>query len=226
MSKVAILQSNYIPWKGYFDLISKSDFFVIYDEVQYTKNDWRNRNLIKTPKGLQWLTIPVQQENLQQKIFETKVVMNNWQRKHKSSLQVNYSKAMYFKNFKDEIFNQYDIKSNLLSDINISFIRCICSILEIDTTIIDSRELVLSGDRNSRLLEACKKLNARTYISGPSAKNYLNIHLFEQQGINIEWMDYTGYNEYSQLYPPFAHNVSILDLIFNMGAQTKDYLKK
>ncbi|HXD94869.1 MAG TPA: WbqC family protein [Bacteroidia bacterium] len=223
--KVAILQSNYIPWKGYFDLIAKCDVFVLYDEVQYTKNDWRNRNLINTQNGLQWLTIPIRQENLHQKIFESKISVNNWQRKHISSLQGSYSKALFFNDFKEEIFGMYENQSDLISEVNASFIKTICKIVGIKTQIIDSRDLNLTGDRNIRLLEACKKLNAGIYISGPAAKNYLQVDLFKQENIDVEWMDYNGYKEYKQVYEPFEHGVTILDLIFNMGADARKYMK-
>lgn len=225
MSKVAILQSNYIPWKGYFDLIDQVDVFVIYDEVQYTKNDWRNRNLIKTSSGLQWLSIPVRQESLNQKIFETKIFTNNWHKKHVSSLITNYSKAPHFKTYKEEVLNLYENQSNLISEVNVSFIKGICKLLDIKTEIIDSRELNLEGDKNTRLLEACKKLNATTYISGPAAKSYLDIELFKKENIEVDWMDYSSYKEYKQLFEPFHHGVTILDLIFNMGSESKNYLK-
>ncbi|HTA62679.1 MAG TPA: WbqC family protein [Bacteroidia bacterium] len=223
--KIAILQSNYIPWKGYFDLIAKSDVFVIYDEVQYTKNDWRNRNLISTQNGLQWLTIPVRQENLSQKIFESKISVNNWQKKHISSLQGSYSRAKYFDEFKERVFSLYENQSNFISEINISFIKAICEMLEIKTQIIDSRELNLEGDRNMKLVNACKKLNADIYISGPAAKNYLQTDLFNKESIDVEWMDYSGYLEYEQLHKPFQHGVTILDLIFNVGPEANNYLK-
>jgi hypothetical protein len=225
MKKVAILQSNYIPWKGYFDIIAKADVFVIYDEVQYTKNDWRNRNVIKSQNGLQWLTIPVRQETLDQKIFESKIFTNNWQKKHISSLQGNYTKAKCFHEYKERIFSMYENQSNYISEVNISFIKDICNLLDIKTQIIDSRELNLTGDKNVRLLEACKKLNATAYISGPAAKNYLNEELFKNEKIEIEWMNYDGYRQYKQIHEPFEHGVSILDLIFNIGDLSKNYLK-
>jgi hypothetical protein len=223
--KIAILQSNYIPWKGYFDLISKSDTFVIYDEVQYTKNDWRNRNLIKTANGLEWLTIPVRQLSLDQKIEETKITTQNWAKKHMSTLQGNYSKAPFFKLYKEAIFSLYETKSEYISEINVSFIKGICKLLDIKTEIIRSNELNLQGDKNARLLEACKKLGAKTYISGPSAKNYLNVELFNDADINVDWMDYSDYKVYDQLFQPFQHSVTVLDLIFNVGPKAKDYLK-
>lgn len=222
---IAILQSNYIPWKGYFDIIAKSDVFVIYDEVQYTRRDWRNRNLIKSNNGLKWLTIPVIQDDYYQKIFDTKILQGNWIKKHKSTLQTNYGKAPYYKEYKDAIFEIYAIPSTNLSNINRKFIEKICAILSIDTKIIDSRELNLEGDKVERLIDACKKLGATKYISGPTAKNYINEVLFNENNIEIEWMDYAEYKEYNQLYPPFEHGVSILDLIFNEGPIARSFLK-
>lgn len=222
---VSILQSNYIPWKGYFDIIAKSDVFVIYDEVQFTKNDWRNRNLIKTQEGLEWISISVRQESLKQKIFETKILLHNWSKKHKSTLQTNYGKAPYFKEYKDSIFEIYDSQSTELSQINRLFIEKICAILAIETKIIDSRELNLEGDKVERLIDACKKLNATKYLSGPAAKNYMNEVLFNENNIELEWMDYSNYKEYNQLYLPFEHGVSVLDLIFNEGPNARSFLK-
>ncbi len=222
MKKIAILQSNYIPWKGYFDIIRQSDVFVIYDEVQYTKNDWRNRNLIKTPKGLEWLTIPVKQNNLHQKINETFVSQNNWNKKHWNSIVCNYSKAPYFKTFGNEIKNLYEnINTDNLSEINIQFIKTLNGILGIETKIVDSKTLLLSGDKNDRLIDAIKKLDGTHYISGPAAKNYLDEDKFAANNIEVEWMNYRNYSEYEQLYPPFAHYVSVLDLIFNEGLNSK-----
>jgi len=225
LKSVAILQSNYVPWKGYFDIIAKSDIFVIYDEVQYTKNDWRNRNLIKTHSGLHWITIPVRHEFLKQKINETIVFNNNWFRKHKSTLQANYAKSPYFNQYKDFIFDIYDNTSNNLSEINKMFIVKICEILEIKTKIIDSRELDLEGNKVEKLVDACKKLKATKYISGPAAKNYIDEILFKNNNIELEWMDYSNYKEYNQPNHPFEHGVSILDLIFNEGPDARSFLK-
>ena len=223
--KVSILQSNYIPWKGYFDIIAKSDVFVIYDEVQYTKNDWRNRNFIKTKKGLELITIPIKHKYLFQKIVETEISSINWLKKHKNTLQTNYGKAPYYKDYRDTFFEIYEMKSTKLSEINRLFILKICDILDIRTEIIDSRGLNLQGNKTGRLIDACKKLNATTYISGPAAKNYISEDFFKENKIEIEWMDYNGYKEYHQFYPPFKHEVSILDLIFNEGPNARKFLK-
>lgn len=222
---VSILQSNYIPWKGYFDIIAKSDVFVLYDEVQYTKRDWRNRNLIKTQQGLQWLTIPVRQESFTQKINETTILQENWKKKHTSTIQRVYGKAPFFKEYKDCIFELYDVNSGNLSEVNRAFITGICKILEINTKIIDSRELNLQGDKVERLVDTCKKLNATKYLSGPAAKSYIDESQFSMNNIKLEWMDYSGYKEYNQLFSPFEHGVTILDLIFNEGSNARNFLK-
>jgi len=125
MKKVAILQSNYIPWKGYFDLINQVDDFVIYDCVQYTKNDWRNRNQIKSKGGLQWLTIPVSVKSRSQLINETIVANNIWADKHLKSLIQTYSKSKFYNLYIDELAACFDTAKLLtkLSEINILFIN-------------------------------------------------------------------------------------------------------
>lgn len=219
MKKIAILQSNYIPWKGYFDLIGKVDTFVIYDDVNYSKNDWRNRNRIKTAQGIQWLTIPVRQESLNQKINETKVAFKQWNIKHWKSICSNYSQAPFFKQY-EEYFKElyYSFQSEYLSEINLSLILAISKVLEINTEIIESKSLKLVGDRNQRLVDAVLKLNGTHYLSGPAGKTYLDLNLFKENKIEVEWMDYSGYREYPQFFPPFVHEVSVLDYIFNTGS--------
>ncbi len=226
MKKIAISQSNYIPWKGYFDMINSVDVFVIYDEVQYTKNDWRNRNLLKTKKGVEWITIPVKQAKLDQTIDETFVATTNWNIKHWKMIQATYGKASYFNKYKVELESLYlNMNTNLLSEINFIFIQLICRLLGISTELINSRDLNLEGDRVTRLVDACKKLNGDIYVSGPTAKNYLEEELFTSNNISIKWMDYSGYKEYNQMSLPFVHTVSILDLLFNEGNDSKKYLK-
>lgn len=222
---VSILQSNYIPWKGYFDIIAKSDVFVIYDDVQYTRRDWRNRNLIKTSNGVKWLTIPVMQDDYHQLICDTKILEGNWVKKHTNTLQMNYNKSPFFKKYKELFFEIYHTHTSSLSEINRKFIEDICDVLGIKTKIVDSRSLNLKGDKQERLVQACKLLNADTYLSGPAAKSYIRPNFFHENNLNLEWMDYSNYKEYNQLYPPFEHGVSILDLIFNEGDNAKYYLK-
>jgi hypothetical protein len=224
--RIAILQSNYIPWKGYFDIIGSVDEFIIYDEVQYTKNDWRNRNRIKTAAGVQWITIPVYQKSLKQKISETEVSQSNWAVKNWNTLKTNYGRAPAFKAIAP-VFEEFYLKTQLtqLSEINISLIRMICRLLGIMTPITNSADYVLEGDPTERLVNLCRQCGATRYLSGPAAKNYLREALFQQNNIAVEWMDYSGYPEYPQLYPPFSHYVSILDLLFSMGEHAAQYMK-
>ena len=227
MKKVAILQSNYIPWKGYFDMIAAVDEFIIYDDVQFTKNDWRNRNKIKTPNGVQWISIPIRHAHLDQKINETKITDNRWSDKHWKTLKQNYSRAECFSEYSSTIAETYQqaAEFELLSDVNLLFIRAICKLLNIKTRISLCTDYKMVGDRVERLVNLCEQLSANVYLSGPAAKSYLDESKFLNSGIAVEWMDYSGYTEYSQLYPPFEHGVSILDLIFNSGKLSRQFMK-
>jgi len=226
MSKrIAILQSNYIPWKGYFDLINSVDEFILYDTAQFTKNDWRNRNTIKTPRGVAWLTIPVR-HNFGQMIQETRVSNLAWGQKHWSSLLQNYSKAPHFREYAPLFESLYrDIASEqYLSAINFRFMRAVCAILDISTPITWSRDYRLVDGKIERLVDLCRHAGADEYLSGPAAKDYIQEKSFSDVGITLKYMDYSGYPEYRQLYPPFEHGVSILDLIFNEGPNAPQYL--
>ena len=226
MKKVAILQSNYIPWKGYFDIIGSVDAFVLYDDMQYTKNDQHNRNKIKTQNGLQQLSIPVRQENLHQKINETKITDPKWNINHWRSISQSYAKAPHFKAYKERFEALFlEAKSEYISDINRHFIEAINAMLGITTKIYDSREFVLSEGKSERLLALCQELGATTYLSGPAARDYLGEKIFTAVGIDVEWIDYGGYKEYHQLFPPFEHGVSVIDLILNEGENAKNFLK-
>jgi hypothetical protein len=221
--KVLITQSNYIPWKGYFNAIKRADVFVLYDDVQYTRRDWRNRNLIKTPQGLQWLTVPVVVKGKYlQTISETKISDRDWMERHWKAIQHNYVKAPFFDEYKFFFEKLYLNCSDLfLAKINLKFLKALCHLLEIETEFIVSSEFkFLEGDRSERLLNICRSLNATEYLSGPSAKDYLNTRIFEDSGIEVTWLDYSGYRPYPQLFGKFEHGVSIIDVIFNMGPES------
>jgi hypothetical protein len=224
--KVAILQSNYIPWKGYFDLIRSVDEFIFYDEMQYTKNDWRNRNKIKSPNGLHWLTIPVRQHNLQQRIDETETFRPDWAKTHLETIKQFYRKAPFFQPYKAWLEDLYQSgTSTNLSQINFHFISRICETLGIQTKLSWSHDYGLIEGKSERLVDLVKKAHGTTYLSGPAAKSYLDESLFEAEGISVRWMDYSGYPEYPQLYPPFEHGVSVIDLILNTGTDARNFLK-
>lgn len=227
MKKVVITQSNYIPWKGYFDSINLADEVVLYDDMQYTKRDWRNRNKIKTPNDELWLTIPVEVKGKYfQKIRDTKISDPEWNKKHWSVIYHNYSKAKHFNLYKEVIENAYkSCNYTYLSEINYHFIKLICDILDIKTEIRWSSEFELVEGKTEKLVDICVKTNATDYYSGPAAKDYIDNNLFREKNINLHYFDYSGYPVYEQLYGEFTHAVSILDLLFNTGPDAKKYMK-
>lgn len=227
MRKTAILQSNYIPWKGYFDIINSVDEFIIYDDVQYTKNDWRNRNKIVSAQGLLWLTIPVKKERLAQKIYETQTADSNWINRHVKSIRGNYAKSQFYKEFSDIIFSTYEAcrPERSLSRINYIFLKAICKILNIDANITFSFDYPPTEGQTGRLVSLCEAVNSACYLSGPAARAYLDERLFAVRGLKLEYMDYSGYPTYPQQFgQTFEHGVSVLDLIFNTGPQAPYYI--
>lgn len=225
--KGIITQSNYIPWKGYFDSIANVDIFVVYDDMQYTKRDWRNRNLIKTSNGLKWLSIPVEVKGKYfQKIKDTKIADKSWVNNHVANLKQNYSKSKSFKEVYPLVEEMYmTCNFNFLTEVNMHFIRYINSFFGITTKIIFSSDYELHEEKNQRLLNLCKDIGIKDYYSGPAARNYMDLNLFSDSNINVHFWDYSGYPVYNQLNPPFEHSVSIIDLLFNEGENSKDYFK-
>jgi hypothetical protein len=227
MKKVAIVQSNYIPWKGYFDMIAAVDEFILYDDVQFTRRDWRNRNLIKTPQGKQWLTVPVKVKGKYfQTIRATEIDGTDWAERHWKTLSQNYRRARYFKELSTIFEPLYLQRSHShLSALNRELIETVCAYLEITTKISNSRNFELVDGKNERLINLCIQANADEYISGPAAKGYIDTGLFAESGIKLVWFDYLGYPEYPQLWGKFTHEVSILDLLFNCGRDAVRYMR-
>lgn len=225
--KVAIVQSNYIPWKGYFDLINLVDEFILFDDMQYTRRNWRNRNRIKAPQGPMWLTIPVEVKGKYlQKINETAISDPTWNRWHWKTVVHNYSRAEYLQVYKGLFEDLYlGSSERYLSQVNYKFIVAICEILGINTRISWSTDYCLIQGKTERVLDLCKQAKATEYISGPTAKGYIDEELFRKEGIILRYADYSDYPEYRQLFPPFEHRVSIIDLIFNEGPEAKKYMK-
>ncbi len=225
MKKIAILQSNYIPWKGYFDIIRSVDEFIIYDDVQYTRSDWRNRNKIKTPKGSAWLSISVGKHY--HNINETKVSDPGWGKSHWATLKQVYGKAPCFKEMM-EPFEQFYLTTTeeYLSQINYQLINIINNALGITTKLSWSTDYNLIEGKTARLVDLVKQAGGNEYLSGPAAKDYLEVDLFTNENIKVSWMDYSGYPEYHQLFPPFEHGVTVLDLLFNEGGNAINYMKK
>lgn len=226
--KVAILQSSYIPWKGYFDQINSVDAFVLYDCVQFTRRDWRNRNKIKTPHGLHWLTIPVDVKGkFFQSISDTRISGNAWAQEHFLSLKHHYAGAPFFKKYELELKEMYGQAAEIseLSKVNHLFLSRICNWLGINTPLRWADEFQLEDGKSERLFGICKQLNADVYISGPAAKDYLDESIFKQNGMKVEWADYSGYPEYRQSHAPFEHGVTVLDLLFNEGEDAPKFMK-
>ena len=225
--KVAILQSCYIPWKGYFDMLNLVDEFVLFDDTQFTKRDWRNRNKIKTPQGTKWLTIPVNTKGkYTQQICDTTVSDPDWAKRHWDLIRQNYAKAPYFKEYSDEFEGLYlGCEEDHLSKINYRFLSALCGMLGIDTPLSWSMDYEAKDGKNERLISSCQQLNATEYVSGPAAQGYIDEEEFARAGIGVHWMDYSNYPEYAQASPPFVHEVSILDLIFNEGPNAMKYMK-
>jgi len=227
MKKIAISQSNYIPWKGYFDMIAAVDVFILLDDAQYTRRDWRNRNLIKTPQGTQWITVPVQTKGkYHQKIKETEIDGADWASAHWKVLVQNYLRAQYFTEIASWLEPLYAEKSySYISQLNRSFIEAICFYLGIETTIKNSWDYDLVDGKTARLVGLCIQEGGTEYISGPLAKNYIEENIFAEKDILLTWFNYDGYPEYPQLWGEFIHGVSILDLLFNCGKNAHRYMR-
>ncbi len=225
MKKIAILQSNYIPWKGYFHIIQKVDHFVFLDTAQYTIRDWRNRNRIKTPAGLQWLTVPT---NGTQSMKINKVQIDNstdWRKKHLQALERNYKKCRYFEQY-FKLFQSILIRENWenLSDLNQILIKEISGKLGIDTIFSDSRKFELMEGKNEKIISIIQQLNGDHYITGPAARSYIDPEIFKRNNIKLEYMDYSNYPVYNQPWREFAHNVSVLDLLFCEGPNSSEFI--
>jgi hypothetical protein len=227
MKKVAILQSNYIPWKGYFDMIAAVDEFILYDDMQYTRRDWRNRNQIKTPQGAQWLTVPVLAKGkYHQKIRETEIDGSDWAAVHWKALVQNYKRTPHFESVAAWLEPIYVGESfTHISVLNRRLIEQVCSYLGINTKITNSWDYTLPEGKTERLAELCRKAGGAEYISGPAAKDYVEEQVFRDLNIKLTWFNYAGYPEYYQQWGDFIHGVTILDLLFNCGPDAHQFMK-
>lgn len=222
-----ILQSSYIPWKGYFDLIYAADDFILFDDVQYTRRDWRNRNRIRTANGTQWLTIPVAVKGrYHQSVRDTRISDPAWAKSHWQRLRQAYAQAPYFDRYRERFEALYlGMSESSLSLVNRAFIEAICEVLGIKRRITWSMDYPLLEGRTERLVGLCRSTGATRYLSGPSARDYIDPVRFEEAGIQLAYFGYDGYPEYPQVHGGFEHAVSILDLIFNTGPDAVRYMK-
>jgi hypothetical protein len=225
---VAIVQSCYIPWKGYFDLLANVDEFILYDDRQFTRRDWRNRNRIKTPQGTQWLTIPVETKGrYHQRIDETEISDPRWGEAHWKTIAHNYSAAAGFSDHRELIEGLYRATDERrLSVVNRRFLEAIMEVLGIATPLSWSTDYEAEGTKTEGLVALCQAAGASEYLSGPRARSYLDEAAFTAAGIGVSYFDYSGYPEYEQLHPPFEHAVTILDLLFNTGPDARRYVTR
>lgn len=224
--RIAIVQSSYLPWKGYFDLIRSVDEFVLYDDMQFTRRDWRSRNRIKTANGLLWLSVPVSVKGkYEQKIKDTEVLDSSWARKHWHSLRHAYAQAPFFKDYAAELERIYAelADERRLSAINHRLITATCAFLGIGTPVTWSMDYPQREGKSERLLSICQAAGAVHYLSGPAARDYLDVELFDRNGVSVSFADYSGYPEYPQMHGAFEHAVTALDLLFHVGPSSADY---
>lgn len=228
---VVILQPSYIPWRGVFDQIQRADLFVFYDDVQYDKRSWRNRNQIKTPHGKQWLTIPVYSRGAQTQkipIHQIRIVWETpWSEIHLKAIQQSYSKAPHFEQYLPLLETFFLRHDEFLADFTIDFTIALARALgNTHTRFMRSSEISgINGQKTDRLIQILQAVGATHYISGPSAQDYIEQEKFDHAGVTLEYMQY-DYPEYSQLYPPFDPYVSVLDLLFMTGAEAPQYIFK
>jgi hypothetical protein len=208
-------------------MIASVDEFVLYDDMQFTRRDWRNRNQIKTPNGVQWLSVPVKSKGkYHQSIRETEIDGFEWAEMHWKTLVSNYRRAPHFDGVAGWLEPLYlQQRYECLTDLNRTFLQAICRYIGITTTISNSWDYTLVDGKTERLAEICQQAKATEYISGPAAKDYVEPGEFERRGIKLTWFDYSGYPEYPQLWGEFTHGVTILDLLFNCGQSVHGFMK-
>lgn len=227
--KVVILQPSYIPWRGYFDQIRRADLFIFYDDIQYDKHGWRNRNQIKTHQGKQWLTIPVHSKGVTQGVPIKDVHIDwskPWAKSHLKSLTIAYSKAPHFKEYLPLLESFFERRDDFLADFTIATTIELARELDFSTRFMRSSEIDgIEGQKTDRLIALLKRVGATHYISGPSAGSYMEPDKFAAAGITFEFMQY-DYPEYPQLYPPYDPYVSILDQLFMLGPQAGEFFQQ
>lgn len=226
--RLAVLQSNYIPWKGYFDLMAAADLFIVYDSVQYTKNDWRNRNILLSKSGPVWLTIPVNTAGrLEQSINDATIGDDRWARKHWQTVSQLLARRPHFHHFEPDWAKWFVDLGEMthLHDVNVYLLHKIAEQLNIATQLADDTQFDLVPDSpTGKLVQLCEMAGASRYLTGPAGLNYLELDLFSAKGIGVDVIDYGHYPTYAQTSDEFRHGVSVLDLLANAGASAERHL--
>jgi WbqC-like protein family len=218
---LVVLQPGYLPWLGFFDQLSRSDIFVLYDDVQFDKNGWRNRNRIKSPAGSHWLTVPVRVNSLSQRILETEIDKGQpWARKHVGTIRQFYAGAPYLSRYLPELEELLMSRRwQLLIDLDIALIELFCIWLGLERRMVRASELGIGGVRSERLLGLCRHFGVHRYLSGNAAQAYLDLELFRRNGIEVEWQNYQ-HPVYPQQHGEFVPALSALDLLLNCGSES------
>jgi hypothetical protein len=224
--KAGVIQSCFVPWRGFFDFIGSVDLFVFHDDIQYTKGDWRNRNKLKTSEGTSWITVPVHYRSVEQLICDTHVdESTDWRSRHTRLWRSHYMNAPFLDDLLALLGDLDRNSQNLtISTLNIGLIRRIMEYLNISTPLTMSTDYQLKGYRTERLIDLLRKTGAKKYLSGPAADVYLDKEAFRKAGIGLEYKSY-DYEPYPQLWGKFIGEVTVLDLIANCGPQAKKYVQ-
>jgi hypothetical protein len=218
---VVVLQPGYLPWLGFFDQLQRADVFVYYDDVQYDKHGWRNRNRIKTQNGAQWLTVPVRHGggNGFPRILDVEIDNRTpWARKHLASVRQAYARAPFLDRYIPELEELLQRGWERLVDLDIACAALMAQWLGMRPRIERSSTLGISGERSARLVNICARFGASKYVSGDAAAAYLDLEVFRQHGIDVEWQHYT-HPTYAQLHGDFIPYLSAVDLLLNCGDQ-------
>ena len=226
--RICIVQSCYIPWKGFFDLIGQCDEYVIYDSAQYVKRHWHNRNRIKTANGVEWLTIPVVTKGRFEQPIDQVEIEKKWADKHWRAIELAHKRTPFFEEFAPAVKAWYERadKEARLTDVNLIFLQGIAGLLGLKTRLVRDTAYPAPGGKTERLLAIARAAGADRYLSGPSARDYFDEAMFRAAGVTPEWMSYQGYPEYSQQHGEYEHAVTALDLLFNTGPDARRYLTR
>ena len=222
--RVGVIQSNYIPWRGYFDFIASVDLFIVYDDVAFSTGSWRNRNRLKTADGTKWITVPVKKK-LGQAIDETRIEYGHpWLEQHRGLLKASLGRCPHYEEARLLWEQGVASQPETISGLNVELLRTICEYLDIKTPLEPSRQYGLTGQKTDRLIQLLTLVGGTTYVSGAAAKDYLEEAKFRERGIRLEYKSY-DYAPYPQQFPPFEGTVSMLDTIANLGREARDYCR-
>jgi hypothetical protein len=223
---VAVHQPQYLPWIGYFDKMRRADVFCYLNDVQYKKNEWQNRNRIKTAQDWQWLTVPVRYR-FPEKINEVRI--NNtipWSKKHLQALKTNYNRAPYFKAYISIFEDIFSREWEFVSELNIHLIERLKETLQMQakTTTVSS-ELTLREEPTDRLIDICKALGADTYLAGQGGADYMDVTRFAENGLKVIIQEFK-HPVYPQLFKDFKSHLSIVDMLFNCGPESMNVIRE